>query len=151
MSNSSLSDSNADLIKAAQITVVFTALYWLTFINVLVTKRRLLKQARLARKEFDRYTSQQMRNADRLVANFLEWSPIFFGLLWSLAATANLSKSSSVAVAWTYVGMRALYIVLVLMHGVSSDGMNKALWISTTPAYFCLMYLTLQAFRLLLL
>jgi uncharacterized MAPEG superfamily protein len=140
-----------DLAKAAQITVVFILLYSLTFVNVLVNKKRLLGQARADKKKFDRYTSPQMLPADRLQANFLEWSPIFLGLLWSLAATANLSKGSSVAVAQIYVGLRALYIVLLLRYGVGSNGMSKPLMISTFPAYICLLYLGKQAVRLLLL
>lgn len=137
-----------DIIKAAQMTVVFTALYSMTLVNVVVNKKRCLRQARQAKKTFDRYTSPQMHNSDRLVGNFLEWSPIFMGLLWSLAATANLS-SSSVVVAWTYVGLRALYIVLMLRYGVASDGLNKPLWVSTFPAYICLNYLFVQAIRAL--
>jgi len=126
--------SNSDYItKAAQITVVFTGLYSLSLVNVVVNKKRALRQARQANKTFDRYTSPLMHNADRLVGNFLEWSPIFMGLLWSLAATANLS-SRSVAVAWTYVALRAVYVVLQIQYGVASDGLNKPLWISTFPA-----------------
>jgi len=142
--------SDDGLRKAGQITVAFLTLYWVTFLNILRTKRRLLRQAQATNKTFDRYASPQMRNADRLNANFLEWSPIFLGLLWSLAATASLSRSS-VAVAWTYVGLRTLYIVLLITYGVASDGLNKALWVSTAPAYFCLMYLWVQACRSLLL
>jgi uncharacterized MAPEG superfamily protein len=149
--NNSPQNNTDDLAKAAQITVVFTLLYSLTFVNVLVTKRRLLGQARAAKKKFDRYTSPQMLPADRLQANFLEWSPIFLGLLWSLAATADLSNTVAVTVARIYVGLRALYIVLILRYGVNSNGMNKALWISTFPSYICLMYLGQQAVRLLLL
>lgn len=133
-----------DLFKAAQITVVFLALYALTFVKVLVTKKQCLR----ANKKFDRYTSPQMYTADRLNANFLEWSPIFLGLLWSLSATQNLSEVS-VLVSWTYVALRALYMILILRHGVALDGMNKKLWISTFPAYFCLIYLSIEAIRVL--
>lgn len=58
------------------------------------------------------------------------------GLIWPLAATGNLSNSS-VLVAWTYsyVTLRALYIVLEIKYGVAFDGLNKPLWISTFPSY----------------
>lgn len=142
----------SDVTKAAQITVVFTMLYTLTFVNGLVSKKRFLRQARRANKKFDRYSSPLMQSADRLQANFLEWSPIFLGLLWSLAATENLSKSSgTVIAAWMYLKFRALYVVLVLRHGMAADGMNRSLWMSTMPAYLCLMFLAQQAIRTLLL
>lgn len=141
-----MSDTNSDIMKAAQITVVLSFLYLLTLVNVLVHKKRGLRQARSANKTFDRYNSPQMHNADRLVGNFLEWSPIFMGLLWPLAVTGNLS-SSSVTVSWMYVALRALYMVLEIKYGVASDGLNKPLWVATFPAYICLNYLFVQAFR----
>lgn len=138
--------SNDDITKAAQITLIYTTLYLMTLMNVVVTKKRCLRQARQTNKKFDRYASSLMRDADRLVGNFLEWSPIFLGLLWSMAATSNLSHSC-VNVAWTYVVLRALYITLQIRYGVASDGLNKPLWISTFPGYGCLIYLFVQAIR----
>jgi uncharacterized MAPEG superfamily protein len=140
----STTKSDLALRTAAQITVVFVSLYGLTFVNVLRTKARLLRQARKAGTPYDRYTAPGMRTADRLQANFLEWSPIFLGLLWSLAATANLG-SSVVAAAWTYVALRVLYVGLILQYGIRSNGLNKMLWASTFPAYGCLTYLTVHA------
>lgn len=138
------------LSQAARITVVFVLLYEVTFANGLITKKRLLQESRQQKKPFDRYKSPHMHTADRLQSNFLEWSPIFLGLLWSLAATSNLSRNSVVA-AWVYLGLRALYIVLILRYGVASNGFNKPLWISTFPGYVCLLYMTQQAIRLILL
>jgi hypothetical protein len=69
-------------------------------------------------------------------------------LLWSLAATSNLSNAST-KVAWTYVALRALYIVLEIRYGVASNGLNKPLWVSTFPSYICLNYLLVQAARTL--
>jgi uncharacterized MAPEG superfamily protein len=128
--------------EAAKITVAFTTLYFATFMNVLITKRTLLRQANQENKVFDRYGTSPgtMQNADRLNANFLEWSPIFLGLLWSLASTAKLDDTCA-QLAWTYVGLRTLYIGMLLKYGVASDGMNKALWISTLPGYICLVFL----------
>ena len=142
-----MSESN-DVRKAAQITVVFTFLYSLTLVNIVYHKKKCLRQARQANKTFHRYTSPLMHNADRLVGNFLEWTPIFMALLWSLAATSNLS-SASTKIAWTYVALRALYIVLEIRYGVASNGLNKPLWISTFPSYICLNYLLVQAVRTL--
>jgi len=144
------STDDDDLVAAARLTVVFVLLYASTFVNVLVTKKRLLRQARRDNQAFQRYASPRMHAADRLNGNFLEWSPVFLGLLWSLAATSNLARPS-VTAAWAYLGLRALYVALVLRHGVASDGMNKSLWISTMPAYLCLAYMFKEAIRLLLL
>jgi uncharacterized MAPEG superfamily protein len=137
-------NKNPLLIDAGRITVAFLTLHFICLLNVLFHKRRCLKQAMAANKVFDRYTSKKMHVPDRMFNNFLEWSPLFLGLLWSLAATENLNPVSFYA-AWTYVGVRALYIVLVLHHGVASNGMNKALWIATVPAYFCLICMFCQA------
>ena len=142
------------LVAAAQITVVFTILYALTFVNGLITKRLLLARETASRqnndneKPYDRYTHPDMRNADRLQANFLEWSPIFLGNLWSLAVTGNLTPRC-VTASWTYVGLRALYIVLMKRHGVASTGKNTALYPSTMPSYVCLLYLLQHAVRVL--
>lgn len=139
-----MGDHSDDTVMAARLTVTFLFLYSLTFINVLRCKKKYGRLAKEAGKKFDRYNTPDMHNADRLNANFLEWSPMFLGLLWSLAATSNLSTAAIVA-AWTYVGLRALYIGLVFTYGVSSNGMNRSLWISTFPAYFCLNVMFLQA------
>ena len=147
------STSDDVLITAARITVVFLTLYSLTFVNVLHTKKRLLRQQReRSGKKFDRYNSPDMHAADRLQSNFLEWCPVFLGLLWSLAATNNLSSSSTVvAAAWIYVALRALYVVLVLRYGVNANGMQQHLWISTFPAYGCLAWMGQHAIRSLFL
>jgi uncharacterized MAPEG superfamily protein len=140
-------EPSADILKAAQITVVFSMMYGATFINVLISKKRALQMARAAKKEYDRYTSPYMRSSDRLQANFLEWSPVFLGLMWSLAATNNLGSSSMVC--WAYIWLRALYIVLILSYGVTANGLNVALWASTFPAYACLTYLGVRGIQLL--
>jgi len=80
-----------DLLTATRITVVFLMLCSVNFVNILVTKKWLLRQNR---EKFDCCTSPSMRTADRLQANFLEWSPIFLGLLWSLAATDKDAEGS---------------------------------------------------------
>lgn len=136
-------------LPAAKLTVAFILLYELTFVHILVYKKRLLRQHQQQKKPFDRYQSPQMQTADRLQANFLEWAPIFLGLLWSLATTSNLSSHTVVA-AWTYLALRLLYIFLVLKNGVASNGMNRALWISTFPSYFCLLFMTQHAVRSIL-
>ena len=122
---------------AARLTVIFCALYGMTFVNVLRVKKVLFRQARKAGRTFDRYTDPKMRVADRLQANLLECSPIFLGLVWSLGVVGAL-ESVVLGASWTYLGLRALYIGLVLQKGVSSNGMNRHLWISTFPAYGCL-------------
>jgi uncharacterized MAPEG superfamily protein len=144
--NNALDD---DVTKGAQLTVIFTLLYSFTFVNVLVTKKRLLKQCEAAKEQFDRYSSPQMRPADRLQAHFLEWSPMFLGLVWSLAATSNLTPV--LPAAQLYLGLRALYIVLILRFGVATNGLSKPLWASTFPAYACLLYMAQDAIRMLLL
>ena len=111
--------TSPDLLAAARCTVVFALLYAATFVNVLASKKRALRKAAAAHKDqaYDRYASLDMRPADRLQANFLEWSPAFLGLMWSLAATGRLGGRGA-AVCWAYVGLRALYVVLVCRRGI---------------------------------
>ena len=90
-----------------------------------------------------------MLNADRIVANFLEWSLVFLSPLWSLAATGHLSAVAT-NIAWTYVGVRGFYCILVTTFGVNHNGLNLSLWAATLPGYFCLLYLTAQAFWMIL-
>merc|ERR1712013_172318 len=144
--------ANPDVLEAARCTAVFCLLYLVTFVNVLVRKFVCLREARQAdkKKEYDQYTSLDMRPADRLQANFLEWFPVYFGLLWSLALTENLG-SSGASVSRAYLCLRALYIVLVLKSGVSSNGLNPNLYVSTLSAYACLTYLGVRAIRVLFL
>ena len=161
---SSLS-SNSQLTEAARLTVAFTVLYSLTMVNILVTKRRQVcaKDDVINSKRqtttttaadrnydttttFDRYHSPQMHVADRLQGNFLEWSPIFFGLVWSLAARQQLTQSC-VGAAWTYLALRMLYMVLILRYGVDRGGRNIKLWPATMPGYLCLLYLGQYAIR----
>lgn len=118
----STDNNHNDILEAARCTVAFCLLYSLTFINVLINKKRSYDAARIdedkdKKKEYDRYTSPSMRTADRLQANFLEWCPIYFGLMWSLAMTNNLSWVDVVCCR-LYIAFRALYIVLILKKGV---------------------------------
>jgi len=136
-------NGNDDLLTAARITVVFLMLYGATFANINMAKKRAARQHR----NFDRYNnSPSMLVADRLQGNFLEWSPMFLGLLWSLAATSNLSSTAAVA-AWIYVALRGFYIVLIRRRGVNSQGRNSQLWISTFPAYVCLLCMLIEALK----
>lgn len=132
--------------KAAQITVGYCGLYSLTLFNQFVNKKRLHRQAKQEGKVFERYTSPAMLPYDRLTANFVEWMPVFLGPLWSMAATGTLSDHS-VAVAWGYVGLRALYFGLIMKFGVNISGQNVPLWISTFPGYGCLFYLLVAAVK----
>mmetsp|Transcript_4818 Transcript_4818/g.12260 ORF Transcript_4818/g.12260 Transcript_4818/m.12260 type:complete len:150 (+) Transcript_4818:218-667(+) len=139
-------DMDDDIRAAARLTVIFCALYGATFANVLRVKKMLFRQAREAGRTFDRYTSLQMRVADRLQANLLEWSPIFLGLVWSLGVVGALDGGGvALWAAWIYLVLRALHVGLVLHKGVSSSGMNRHLWISTFPAYGCLVVMFISA------
>ena len=137
-----------NLRSAGQLTVAFLTLYSSTFVIVLARKRTLLKKAKASGTFFDRYKSPEMQVVDRLQGNFLEWSPVFLGLLWTLAAVGALEGSVK-TVAWGYVGLRGLYLALILRHGVTANGMNKALWPSTFPAYGCLLFLFTKAVQTL--
>ena len=136
-----------DLRVAARLTVLFSTLYGVTFLNILVNKKRHYYRAKAKKETFDRYNSVEMLAADRLQANFLEWSPTFLGLLWSLAATGNLVNNSSRQAAWMYLGLRLLYVILVLRHGVQTTGTQTHLWISTFPGYGCLLVMSYHAYR----
>eukprot|EP00978_Attheya_sp_CCMP212_P008907 scaffold21007_cov52-Attheya_sp.AAC.1 len=137
-----------DIQNAARITVVFSTLYMLTLVNQILTKKRLFQQFKAQGKTFNRYAAPEMLNADRLVANLLEWSLVFLSPLWSLAATGHLSEAAT-KIAWTYVGVRGFYCILVTTFGVTQNGYNLPLWAATLPGYFCLLYLAAQAFVLL--
>jgi uncharacterized MAPEG superfamily protein len=130
--------------EAARITVGFVALYSVSFWNILITKKRLVRVAKEKGVEFDRYNDPAMHDADRLQANFLEWSPVFLGLVGSLAATENLSPSCVIA-SRAYLGFRALYTALVLKYGVRRTGFQFHLWIATFPAYASLVWLSHHA------
>ena len=136
-----------DVLIACHNTAAFTIVYMTALLFQVFTKQYLIQQAKKNNTRFDRYTSVAMRSPDRLVANLIEWSFVFLPLLWTLAMTDKLSSESSVVVmaAWTYVALRALYVVLVARHGVSDTGRNKALWISTYPAYVCLAVMLVKA------
>ena len=125
------------MLAAARITIAYTTLYSLTMLNQVVQKKRLLQKYG---KKFDRYSSAEMRDADRLTGNFLEWNLIFLGPLWCLAAMGSLSDAS-IVMAWTYVGLRVLYFGLSIQYGVNGQGLNKPLWLSTFPSYICLFYI----------
>jgi len=126
--------------EAAQITVIYTLVYSVTLFIQVYMKKKLYKKAKQQGKQYDRYTLPQMLSYDRLNANFREWTLPFLGPLWSLALTEKLTIRSIWA-AWIYVGLRTLYIGLVCQYGVSKIGYNSPLWISTLPAYLCLLYL----------
>ena len=146
---SSPSTDESQLTEAARLTVAFTLLYSLTIINITATKARLYREARQKETTFDRYKSPQMLIADRLQGNFLEWSPIFLGLVWSLAAIRQLTLLC-VGAAWGYLALRVLYLVLIMKYGVHSSGRNVKLWPSTMPSYLCLLFMGQHAIRSLL-
>lgn len=143
-----MSIENECIKEAARLTVGFLLVYSISFWNILHKKKQLLADAKQNGKSFDRYKDPRMHDSDRLQANMLEWSPIFLGLIASLAATENLSKSCVIA-ARTYLGLRGLYTVLVLKYGVHRTGFQFHLWISTFPAYGCLAWLSQHAIRTL--
>lgn len=143
----SFNQATPSILAAAKITVAFSNLYGLSFVNILMTKKRLARKAKAEGKAFDRYESSDMRTADRLSGNLLEWYPVFMSPLWALALT-GLLDDTCIAVSWTYISLRVLYAGLILKHGVSRSGMNPSLWISTFPGYACLLFLNVRAMTL---
>jgi uncharacterized membrane protein len=141
MSLSSIHATSSSITAAARITMVYTGLYTMTMMNQVVTKKRLHRKLG---DKFDRYGSFEMRNADRLTGNFLEWSIVFLGPLWSMAMTDTLSDMS-LNTAWAYLGLRLIYVGLSLRYGVNEHGSNKPLWASTLPSYVCLIYMIVAA------
>ena len=132
------------LVSAAQLTVAFLLLYMACMMNVLRTKKACNRTADEQGVAFDRYNSDLMHNADRLVGNYLEWSPAFLGIVWSLAATDNFNDVCYYA-GWVYIFLRGLYIYLMIAYGVSRNGLSPALHVSTFPAYACLLIMLVQA------
>ena len=146
MGSAKLDDS---LRAAGQLTVAFLCLYGSIFVLILLRKKHLSRKAKANKTKFDRYKSFEMHVVDRLQGNFLEWSPLFLGLTWSLAAVGALCETLTLIAAWMYVAVRFLYIILVLQNGVAQDGLNKALWPSTFPAYACLLFMAFRAIAVL--
>mmetsp|Transcript_16105 Transcript_16105/g.32422 ORF Transcript_16105/g.32422 Transcript_16105/m.32422 type:complete len:143 (-) Transcript_16105:356-784(-) len=136
------------LFDATRITVAFAIVYSTALFLQIVTKQRVIIQHKNSNKPFDRYTSPSLRHVDRLVGNMIEWALVFLPLLWCLAVCDRLD-TVAVRSSWMYVFCRAVYVILVMVHGVASSGRNKMLWISTLPAYGCLIVLMVKAVPLL--
>jgi uncharacterized MAPEG superfamily protein len=130
--------------------MMYVLLYVVTLLNQFAHKKYYQGQYRRRGRTLDRYRSPEMHHPDRLVGNFVEWTPVFLCPVWCMAATKTLS-TSSVTAAHVYLCLRALYIVLSVRYGVSPEGNNVPLWISTFPAYGCLFYLYRDAIRNVLL
>mmetsp|Transcript_17490 Transcript_17490/g.37805 ORF Transcript_17490/g.37805 Transcript_17490/m.37805 type:complete len:147 (-) Transcript_17490:1469-1909(-) len=143
----SLSPTQA-LLDAAKLTVSFSSVYGIAMIHQVVVKQRLISQKRKMGQVLDRYDCPDLLSADRLVANILEWSPMFLGPVWSLAAVDRLDERC-LQCAWGYVGLRGIYLVLVVKCGVSKEGRNKSLWGSTFPGYLCLTFLWKRSLEIL--
>jgi uncharacterized MAPEG superfamily protein len=141
MSLSSAYAPTVGIFAAARITLVYSTIYSVTMVNQVVSKKMLHRKLG---KSFDRYNSLEMRNADRLTGNFLEWTPLFLSPLWSMAMTETFSDVSQ-TMAWTYLGLRMLYVGLSFKYGVNEQGHNVSLWASTLPSYICLIYLLVAA------
>lgn len=166
---------------ACRLTVSYLLVYSSAIVLQVVTKKRLLRrsssrshhhhhpQQKKEQKEhpFDRYQNLEMLAADRAVGNLLEWTPIYLGLVWVLAALdglggASTSTTTSSATtwwslqaacyhaAWGYIGTRILYLLLIYTKGISLDGKQSSLYAATYPAYACLIILLVQAVKLLI-
>lgn len=151
MSPGNVAISSPDVHEACRITIVFTILYTACLVNQTVNKYVNISRAKQAKENFDRYNSLEMRSADRMLANMMEWSFVFFPLLWSLALTGRLVSSGDDALKWSwrYIYLRGLYIILSIRYGVASNGKNKPLWVSTFPAYVCLLCMFKKAIVIL--
>ena len=117
-------------------------------VHQIVAKWRLIRQKKKKGEVFDRYGCPELLSADRLVQNMLEWSPLFLGPVWSLAATNQLDESC-LTFAWGYVGLRVMYLFLVVKYGVARSGLNKPLWGATIPSYVCLIFLWRRSLKIL--
>ena len=142
---STISSSSQSILGAARVTVAFTSVYIVSMLYQIISKKRLLRKARLKGEPLNRYGHPELHNADRLVANLLEWSPIFMAPLWCLAVTDRLDQSC-MHFAWAYVLLRGMYVCLLIKFGVNRNGNNTQLWISTLPGksefvlFFCVCY-----------
>ena len=149
-------------VHACRITVVYLSVYAAAIIMQVYVQKKLYFRARSVTKQgnskpksFDRYESPEMLHADRAVGNMLEWMPCFLGLLWVLVAMDKFQVpgeggfSLSYHAAWSHVGFRALYVILIHWHGVPLDGWHSSLLVSTYPAYVCLIMLYAEAIMVL--
>eukprot|EP00656_Telonema_subtile_P054735 TRINITY_DN824_c0_g1_i2.p1 TRINITY_DN824_c0_g1~~TRINITY_DN824_c0_g1_i2.p1 ORF type:complete len:144 (+),score=12.93 TRINITY_DN824_c0_g1_i2:38-469(+) len=132
---------------ACRLTMSFLLVYIGALASQIATKKRLLRQASAQGKPFDRYQSPGMLPADRALGNLLEWSPLYLGSLWVLAALRGL-QGAALGAAWLYPGLRALYVGLAVLRGVAADGKQKGLYMATVPGYLCLGTMLVQAGRL---
>jgi hypothetical protein len=142
---------------ACRITLAYLLVYIFAIVLQIITKKRLLRLESVKQgaskststKVFDRYQNPGMLNADRAVGNLLEWTPVFWGLLWILVVVDDggahaghmAHGSTTYYAAWAYVGFRFLYVILAHTGGIASDGKQTGLHASTYPAYACLLIL----------
>ena len=126
-------------LNAAKVTVGFSSVYGFAMAHQVFAKQRLIRNKKKDGQVLDRYGCPELLSADRLVANILEWSPMFLGPVWSLAAADRLDERC-LTFAWGYVGLRAVYLFSVIKRGVASNGLNRHLWGATFPGYACLIF-----------
>eukprot|EP00667_Euglena_gracilis_P019912 EG_transcript_21424 len=111
------------------------ALYVAFLVNQMLWKFPLMAEAREKKERFNRYADPRMLPADRLVANTLEWLPVFLGLFW---LSTVLTTGQTTPLGWAYVAFRALYAVLVLRGGIRPSGIKLWVLAATIPMYLVL-------------
>lgn len=89
--------------------------------------------------EFNRYDNPITLVGDRIVGNSLEWMGLFLGLLWLLVIVGERSRAV-ISYGWIYVAMRAIYPFLALAKGITKEGAQPIIFMSTVPAYAVLFY-----------
>ena len=143
-----MSCASPGILGAAKVTVGFATVYGFAMVHQIVTKQLLARRKRRSGEPFNRYSAPELLNSDRLVANLLEWAPIFLLPLWSLAAVDKLDELC-LKIAWAYVGLRGVYLCLVVKYGVAKSGLNTSLWTATFPAYYCVTFLWKRSLEIL--
>lgn len=128
------------IVNASKVTVVYTCIYTIAMYYEIYVKLTTLRKYHLKGKVVNRYDCPELLSSDRLTANFREWTIPFLGPVFCLGLTDQLDDESNMSLkyAWTYVGLRGLYVLLVMKYGIHTGGINKPLWISTFPGYYCL-------------
>ena len=112
---SAISSSSQSILGAARVTVAFISVYIVSLLYLIYCKKRLLRKARLKGEPLNRYGHPELHNADRLVANLLEWSLIFLGPLWCLAVTDRLDQSCHL---WCIVPLELHHQTLIIVVSV---------------------------------
>ena len=133
-------------LAAARLTFAALVLH-VTFICVQVGVKLALKLKVKERKKlepnyvYNSYTSDDpnILIANRLVGNYMEWMPVFLGMVWLYA----MYVGNPGYYGWIYLFFRSLYAPLAFSGAISRGGAKPLIYISTMPQYLMIIGMAL--------